>query len=145
MMDLVIARLRATCMAPDGPLRLVDGAVEYAALDAPPPLAKMPAAYVVPLTSTPSDSNLVNAVRQRVEETIGVVLLASRLSDPRGAAAAITVDGAKDAVRAALVGWTPEPGWEPVLMGPAALLDFDQGVVAWRETFTSAFQLRGTP
>ena len=145
MMSLAIARLRATCLTPSGPLRLVDGAAEYAALDAPPPMAKMPAAYVIPLSSSPSDNNLVNAVRQRVEETIGVLILAAKLTDPRGSAAAMAVDGVIDAVRGAMVGWVPATGWEQTLMGDAGLVDFDDGVVAWRETFRSAYQLRGTP
>ncbi|MBX9702384.1 MAG: hypothetical protein K2X74_23300 [Acetobacteraceae bacterium] len=150
----MIDRLRAACMVPVGPLRLVEGAAEWAALDAPPPLAKMPAAYVLPLGASPGPNGLVNATRQRVEETVAVVLVTSKLTDARGAAAASTIEDAWQAVRAALVGWTPgsgpgggapDPVWEPTLLGPAALLDFTDGVLAWRETYTSAYQLRGNP
>ena len=145
MMDLAIARLRATCLTPSGPLRLVDGAVEYAALNAPPPLAKMPAAYVIPVSATAGPNGLANGVRQRVEETIGVIILAAKLTDPRGNAAAQSIDAVSNTIRAALVGWQPGAIWEQTVMGDAALVDFDDGVVAWRETFSSAYQLRGTP
>ncbi|MBX9699118.1 MAG: hypothetical protein K2X74_06760, partial [Acetobacteraceae bacterium] len=76
---------------------------------------------------------------------VAVVLVTSKLTDARGAAAAATIEDAWQAVRAALVGWQPDPAWEPTLLGPAALLDFTDGVLAWRETYTSAYQLRGNP
>jgi hypothetical protein len=139
MMTLVVERLRATCMPP---LLLVDSAIEYAALQAPPPAARQPAAYVLPTGTRPGPNAVATTVRQRVEESVAVVLIDSNLRDYRGGQAAADLGALLAAVRTALVGWTPATGWEQTLLGPGRLLSFAGGVVAWQETFTSAHLLR---
>ncbi len=140
MIAEVIARLDAVCKPP---LKLVQGAIEYAALKGPPPAARQPAAYVMPLGGRPGSNNLAIGSRQRVQETVGVVLLLGNVRDDRGEAAAAGIEPVYRAVRAALVGWVPEPGYEAMLLGPAGLLDVTDGVVAWQESFTTAYQQRG--
>jgi hypothetical protein len=126
-------RLRAAAMPP---FKLVDAASEYAALDAPPPAARLPAAYILPLGSQPGASGLVNRVRQRVVETIGVVILAGNLRDARGGAAAADIVALRDAVRTALLGWTPAAGWEQAQLAGGQLIGIDEGVLAWQERFS---------
>ena len=139
ILSAVIARLRSAAMPP---LRLVDGAAEFAALDAPPAL--LPAAYVIPLDTTAAPNGLAaGGFRQRVQEGFGVVLLHRNLRDPQGARAALDLaDGVIPAVRAALMGWVPAPGWDQVELRAAGLTDMDEGVLAWREEFVTATHLR---
>lgn len=140
MIAAVIDRLRRA--VPE--LRLVEGAVEYAALKAPPPAARRPAAYVMPLGAEPGGNQLATGIRQRVQETVGVVILTGNLRDARGGAAVEDLEHLFRVVRAMLVGWVPEPGYEAMQLGPARLLDFEAGVVAWQESFTTAYQQRAT-
>jgi hypothetical protein len=140
MIAEVIDRLRTT--VPE--LRLVLGAAEYAALTAPPPVASQPAAYVMPLGSAPGQNQLATGIRQRVQETVGVVLLVGNLRDARGGAAVSDLEALYTLVRGALVGWVPQPGWEAMQLAPARLLDFASGLAAWQETFTTAHQIRAT-
>jgi len=139
MMSEIIARLRQEVMPPFG---LVEGVAEFAALSAPPPRHLLPAAYVMPGGSRPGPNTLATGLRQRVEETIQIVLLSSSLRDARGEAATLALDELYRQLRAALVGFVPRPAWEPLLLGPARPLPFEDGVVAWAETYTSAWLLR---
>jgi hypothetical protein len=139
MIAEVIARLQTTVMPP---LKLVQGAVEYAALTAPPPAARQPAAYVMPLGGTPGPNTLAGHIRQRMQESIGVVILLGNLRDVRGDAAMDAIEPVYRAVRAALVGFVPDPAYEAFLLGPARLLDFADGVIAWQESFSTAYQQR---
>lgn len=141
MIAEVIRRLEQQAMPP---LKLVDGAAEYAALKAPPPTARQPAAFVMPLGATPGGNNVATGIRQRVQETVGVVILVGNLRDARGAAATGDLETIYRRVRAALVGFVPEDGYEAMQLGPAQLLDFAGGVAAWQETFITAHQLRAT-
>lgn len=139
MIAEVIDRLRERCLPP---LRLVDGAAEWAALQAAPPAARQPAAYVMPLGGVPGANGLVTGSRQRMAETVAVAIVTSNLRDAQGAAAVQDLEPIYRAVRDALVGFEPEPGYEPMLLGPARLLDVSDGVVVWQETFTTAYQHR---
>jgi hypothetical protein len=139
MIAEVIARLEATCKPP---LKLVQGAVEYAALAAPPPVARQPAAYVMPLGGSPGANTLAGSIRQRMQESVGVVVLLGNLRDARGDAAMDAIEPVYRAIRTALVGFVPEPGYEAMQLGPARLLDFADGVIAWQESFSTAYQQR---
>lgn len=138
MIDLVVARLRANATT----LKLVEPAAEYAALKAPPPAARQPAAYVIPQRDTAGRNNVIGAVRQRVGASFGVIIMLGNLRDARGGQAVADIDAVKADVRAALLGWTPQTGWEPVLMGAGSLIDIDQGVLVWMESFSTAYQFR---
>ncbi|WP_439547856.1 phage tail terminator protein [Falsiroseomonas sp.] len=138
---LVIARLRATMMPP---LKLVEGLGEFSALQAPPPDALLPAAYAMPIASLGGANNLAaGGFRQRAQETFAVVLLHRNLRDARGAAAAVDLSETLiPALRAALLGWVPAAGWEQVEMRSGRLLDIEDNVLAWREDYVTACQLR---
>lgn len=141
---MVIARLRAT-IGPDGSgiLRHVAGAAEYAALDAPPPQARQPAAFVLPLAEVAGPNGLATGpVRQRITATIGVVLLATSLRDPRGEAAADQLGPLCAALRAALIGWQPTVEHDPIEFRRGALVDITEGTLAWQDQFETAITVR---
>jgi hypothetical protein len=126
------------------PLRLVAGLAEFAVLQAPPGDGAMPAAFVVPIGTEAGRNGLAaGGFRQRLEESFAVILLHRNKRDPRGEQAALDLaDHLIPAVRAALIAWQPMPEWEPVELRRSALLDMDDGVVAWREDYATAIQHR---
>ena len=128
------------------PLRLVEGAAEYAARDTRPPDASLPAAFVVPLSSTAAPNGLAaGGFRQRIEEGFGVVLFHRNLRDPRGGAAALDLaDDVIPAVRSALIAWQPTPAHEQVELRRAGLIAFDEGALAWREDYVTATHYRAS-
>lgn len=139
MIAAVVERLQGA-----GWLRRVETLAELAALTAPPPAARLPAAYVMPVGSRPGANAVMGAVRQRVQETIAVILMAQNLRDAQGAAATMDVVELYTRTRGLLVGWTPDPAWEQLVLGPARLLGFSGGIVTWQETYSSAYLQRGT-
>lgn len=140
MMTLIRDRLRVSA---GSALRLVEQVAEWSRLDAPPPDASLPAAYVLPLGSQPGPNAVATGVRQRVQETFGVVLVLRNLRDARGGAATADITQLRDLVRVSLVGWQPGPEWEPVLLGSGRLLAANAGLVTWQDTYTTAVLLRG--
>lgn len=120
------------------PLKMVEGAAEWAALEAPPPTARRPCAYVLPMTLDPG-SNLLAAggFRQRITQTVAVAICASNLRDARGEAAMGDIDVLLPAVAGALFGWKPEGQESPLLLGPGKLLAASGGLVVWQQLFRS--------
>jgi hypothetical protein len=140
MIDTLLARLEANARPP---LRQVEGAGEYAALTAPPPLARQPAAFVIPLTETGGPNNLAaGPVRQRIAQTFGVVLLLGNLRDARGQSAAAALVGVQQAVRAALIGFQPTADHDPIEFRRGQLIDIAEGALAWQDEFETAITMR---
>ncbi len=142
MMDAIEARLRSQVTA----LRLVAGAGEYAQLTAPP-REKLPAAYVLPMDDTARPNGMASKVlRQQLTRRVAVVILATNARDPRGDAAASSLEPLVYAMRAAMVGWTPaiptQPATgarittlEPFELVGGSLSDISDSVVAWTEQY----------
>lgn len=129
----VIARLEAANV-----FALVEGAAELAALqDAAPPAS--PAAYVFIDEEAAEPNDRLNAVLQRVEVDLSVVLMTTDVSDATGGAGAAEIEALKAAVRAALVGWTPAAGDDVVTYVGARLVRARNGVVTVEMTFAAAF------
>jgi len=164
MIAAFVSRLRSAAMPP---LRLVEGAAAYSRLSAPPPLAKQPAAYVVPVGDQAGPNQLANAVRQPITRSIGVIIFATDLGDARGAGAAEDLELALSATRAALLGWAVAPiepvtlgaagitfggapvQWpggerqtEPLLLSQGALIDIIEGALVWQDTWSVTGTLR---
>jgi hypothetical protein len=137
----VMERLTAQAMPP---LRLVQGLAEFEALQAPPGDASMPAAYVVPLAMTAQPNNLAaGGFRQPLEESFAVILLHRNKRDSRGQEAALDlVDHVIPAMRRALFGWQPGPAWTQIEIRQGRLIDSTNGVLAWREDYVTATQMR---
>lgn len=144
MIAEIIAQLRAT-IGPDGSgeLRTVAGAAEYAALQAPPPQARQPAAYVIPLAEAAGPNTLAaGPVRQRIAATIGVVVLLTSLRDPRGQAASDALGLLLSLLRGQLVGFQPTAAHDPVEFRRGRLLDISEGALAWQDEFETAVTVR---
>lgn len=143
IMRLVRDRLLTTACPP---LRLVEGAAEFASRDTRPPDASLPAAFVVPLLDTAGPNGLAaGGFRQRIEVGFGVVLFTRNLRDHRGGQAALDLaDDIIPAVRAALIAWQPTPAHDQVELRAGRLIAFDEGAVAWREEFVTATHYRAS-
>lgn len=140
MIDAVIARLKEC--APS--LKSVESAAELAALTVAPPLHRMPAAYVIPLAERAGDNLAATLVtRQRVATQIGVVLVvAGRIADAKGGAQVVAIQTPREEIRAALLGWEPVAGHEPLQYVGGELLEFAGGAVWWQDDFATAYHIR---
>ena len=135
MIALIIARLKTV-----PGLRLVEGLAEWSVLDAPPLL--VPAAYVLPSTTEAGGNALAaGGFRQPVTEAAQVIVLTRNLRDARGDQASLDLIAARDAARAALLGWVPATGWTPIELAAGALVGMEGDAVVWRDTVTSRTQL----
>lgn len=131
MLAEIIARL--TAQAPT--FKTVAGAAEFAALKNGPPKERQPAAYVIPIADQAGANKLVNGVRQQVASRFGVVLALGNLGDPRGEAASKAIETTRAAVRAALIGWSPTAGDDPVTFAQGRMIGIQDGVVWWQDEF----------
>lgn len=134
---LVIERLKSEVRG----LRLVAGAADLAALREAPPLA-LPAAYVVPLAERAEPDALLGVVEQRLQLTFGVLLAVRSLRDARGEAAQNELRGLRDAVLAALMGWTARPDADPCEYAGGRLLQLNDTVLWWGDDYRAAYFLR---
>lgn len=144
MIAAVVARLRDT-IGPDGTgdLRTVAGAAEYASLNAPPPQARQPAAYVIPLAEAGGQNTLAaGPVRQRISATIGVVVLLTNLRDARGQAATDALGLVLSLLRGQLVGFQPTAAHDPIEFRRGRLIDIAEGALAWQDEFETAVTVR---
>lgn len=141
----MIEAIRSRLAEMDPPLlRTIDSAAEYAALEAPPPAARCPAAYVIELADEAEPNGLATGgVRQRLAERIAVVLVVASARDGRGAAAAATLRPVRHGVRAQLVGWAPDEAHEPLTYLSGALVGAERGYVVWQDQFLTRSVLRG--
>lgn len=138
MLAEIVARLDASV----ADLKTVQGAAEFAALRGEaPPRERQPAAYVLPLVDAAGRNDLVNAIRQNVVARFGVVLALGNLRDPHGATASVAIEGVRDAVRDALLGWAPTAEHDPVVYAGGRMVGLKDGVVWWQDDFTTAFSV----
>lgn len=125
------------------PFRSVGAAADYASLDAPPPVARLPAAYVIELADSADPNGLATGgIRQRVTRGFGVVLIVSALRDPKGGPAASTLAPLRQALRQALVGFSPDEAHEPVTYVRGRLLAAERGFLAWQDEFSTRTTIR---
>lgn len=132
----IIGRLLAITPAA---FALVEGAAELAALPGNPIVT--PAAYVWIDNEAAADNELVNAVRQRVEVDVSVLVIATDVSDRQGASAAAFIETLKASVRTALVGWEPPSAEDIITFGEAKIVRIRDGAVWCEMTFVTAYYL----
>lgn len=135
----VIARLEEKASPP---LALVAGSADLASLGSAQPPA-VPAAYAFISEEAAGDNERTNAVLQRMEMDVSVVLICGNVSDERGAAASADIEALKVAVRAALVGWQPPSADDVVTNVGGKLVRARDGLVWWELTFATAVYLEG--
>lgn len=140
----VIEALRDMLSAIDPPpFRHIGLAADYASLDAPPPVARMPAAYVIETTDAAEPNGLVTGgVRQRLTRGFAVVILVSTLRDDKGGQAAITLQALREAASTALLGRTPSDAHEPITYSRGRLLAAERGILAWQDEYQVRTSLR---
>ncbi len=119
-------------------LKSVEGVVEFAL--AQQSLKGVPAAFVVPLMDSATPNRMLSgAVEQRVAERFGVILAVSNVRDQRGQAANEDLEGVRKSVIAALLGWQPAAGYDPVEYGGGRMLSLINPVLWWQLEFTTAY------
>lgn len=101
--SLIIPRLRQQVAALG---ERVAGVAAYAAAAQQTEFPR-PHAFVVPLGEEAGENQTVGGVTQVVRARFGVIVAVSNLSDERGQAGAEQLEDIRDALIAALVGWTP--------------------------------------
>ncbi|MDP2331810.1 MAG: hypothetical protein Q8M19_14060 [Reyranella sp.] len=126
-----------------GTLRLVEGALSYAAVEVKPADKDMPAAFVVELTETFGPARgMSQAIAQDGIATYAVILWlgAKRVDDRRAATALETL---RAAVKGVMFGFSPA-GAEGAQFTNAGgrLLAAQDNVVVWQQSFALQFQER---
>jgi hypothetical protein len=116
---------------------------EYAALEAPPPPARCPAAYVIELADEASPNALATGTRQRLTERAAVVLIVSALRDARGGPAMASLRPLRQAVRARLLGWPPSEAHDGLTYQRGRLLAAASGVIAWQDEYAARSIIQG--
>lgn len=120
----------------------VEGAAELAALvDKNKLPQRTPAAFVLPLAQDgEANAAATGGHRQRVRETVGVILAVRHAGDATGKHQVAAFVPLLNAVRDALAGWPPDPGYDTFdflrgrlvgLAGGAALQQLDFRTAWW--------------
>lgn len=131
-------RLKAECGAS---FRLIGMAGELAAVKERP--TALPALYVYAIEDAAEENQRLNGHLQRVEADVGVLMVVSNLSDPKGGAAAGDIETLKTKTRAALAGWQPPSAEEPLGLVGGKLVKAAGGAVWWEDTIGAAFFIEG--
>lgn len=119
-------------------LRQVDTAAAYAALEVAPPRARCPAAFLVETDTDAGPQGLaVGGHRQVLTERFAAVLFLDAARDARGAAAAEAAREVRQEVLAALLGFTPDQAYEPVVYLGGRLLSAEGGYLVWQDDFAT--------
>lgn len=135
--ELVVARLQAQVSA----LKRVAGAAEFAA--AMPDVKQLPSAYVIELANRVGPSGTGTLVVSQLNEIrFGVVLAVRNLSDTRGEAAKAALNTLRESVMTALLGWPPEPDYDPCEYGGGRLLQIDNQVLWWQDEYVTSALIR---
>lgn len=135
----IVTRLQGQVAA----LKLVEGAMSYAAVEVQPADKDMPAAFVVELTESFTGAKGFSGARsQDGIATYGVILWlgAKRVDDKR---AAIALETLRAAVKAAMFGFAPGDGEGAQFVNAGGrLLAAQDNVVVWQQSFALQFQER---
>lgn len=131
----IISRIRAQCPG----FALVDHVLTS------PITYPYPAALVAPVKNhgAPPFVNIAGGYAQDITTIFGVYIVLERRQN--GAAdfgQAALFDTLCTSLRAALVNWTPSGVICPVQYAGGEMAPYDQGVVTWREDFSTEFEMR---
>lgn len=134
----MIAEMVARLQSQIPELKLVGGAAEFQAASESNPKAA-PAVFVFTADENPGRSPDVPMVIQRVAVRVSVVWCIKNVADATGSAGAIDMDALRSAGKAALLGWQPEPGCDPLERGPGRLLMFRDGYQWWQDIWLTTY------
>lgn len=117
--------------------KIIGGAADLEAIDSSPSPISTPAAYVIPLEETATDSSLLgtDSYRMDVFMRFGVVLVVSNLKDAVGAAALDALTPKREAVQAALLKFIVAQNANEIRFLSGSLLQFNQQKLCWLDSF----------
>lgn len=120
----------------------VESGLALAAVINRPPQAGV-AAWVVPLGERPSaDKRTAGPALQKVGISVGIVLAVRSVNDKQGNRGSAALEQARDAVRNALFGWTPDGALLPLLTAESDLIKMENSTIWWMDRYTTAIQRR---
>lgn len=97
---------------------------------------RAPAAYVLPLGERVLQrETMVGATAQALRERYGVVQVLTLKNRARGEAAERALNEARQALRAAVLGWQADAGRTPFLFAAGRLIDTRAARVFWQDEF----------
>lgn len=124
-------------------IKLVGGAAEFErAVQA---LTTAPAAFVLPSSDAAQPNEFMGQmVQQSVSVDFVVMLCVQNLADDEGAAAIESLEPIREAVRAALLNFSPDVDSDGIEYRTGALQGFDNGYLWWSEVFRTSHIIRST-
>ncbi len=132
--DAVRDRLEAELAGPGG-FEGVHTALDFAGADFR--ISRTPAAVVIPAADTGGENRASHGALQSLTTTIAVAVAVPVRNDPRGERALDEITPRVDAVRNALIGWSPPggPGALRFLRGSLAGIDPKKGRAWWEDVY----------
>ena len=134
--DAIRARLEATVTTVHGDrrFRVVHSALEFAGQGRK--VSNAPAAIVIPVADAGSENRASHGALQFITTTVAVTIIVPAVNDPRGERALDDLTPRVDAVRAALIGWSPFPdARQPLRLVRGALVDIEEGRAWWEDVY----------
>lgn len=124
--------------------RVVVASTLDAALDAVKPFSTWPAIAVFGLRETSSNNELGIGCgpRHLVTVTLRLLILARDVTDQRGQAAMVQIDGLRTAMHAAVLGLIPDTNYAPMEYAGGSLAYAQAGTVAWIDDYITTYYLR---
>lgn len=116
---------------------LVGGSAD---IDPDIPVHTLPAAYVILGRERAGDNTHTGAIQQIVTAQFVVMYAVRNVRDSGGVESAIELDPFREDVHNLLIGWQPEPKYDPIIFRDGQLLQMDSaGVLWWVDTFETQF------
>jgi hypothetical protein len=96
-------------------------------------LPAIPALFVAPSNEAPEASPWINGplIEQRVVVQFATLIACQNMDDVTGEAALLTLEDLREAVRDALMGWSPLPEFDNIEWSGGDFLSFDTNMVLW--------------
>jgi len=107
-------------------------------------MSEWPCGYVVMPMEKADPNTLVNAVSQKVTGRFSVITAVSDQDDLEGVDNSAAMDAVRLAVNAALLNWVPSEGCTPVEFVGGGLVYSKDGLLLWKDDFTTEHYLRST-
>jgi len=136
----VIARIQTEC--PE--ITTVGGAAKLMAAMSQPPSGI--SAWVIPTSERAEANGIHSGVAQRV--TAGVAVLLMLRADPADDTGALVYDAlvpVRDSLNAALSGFVPFVGADPMIYVGGEIYEIHAGALMWQDDFETAYYRRSTP
>ena len=104
---------------------------------------RYPAAYVLPLAESAESSEVSGVHEQRVRARFAVEWMVKQPAQAAtGGPAQEALEDLREAGKAALCGWAPDPSYTAVDFASGKLIDFTPGFAVWRDEFLTEFYER---